>query len=138
MKRSGKEARKIRWGIPPPPCFCASVTNKEVIAQKCAISALAERTLGRKVGKKTERGGYPIPGIWQSVRKWLNAKEFDGHCVLKCEESVRKQWEVKELNEVKGIEEAELPFAKYALGKEAAVAASRRFIRDAKTALRRG
>jgi hypothetical protein len=48
-------------------------------------------------GRETEtlwrvrRGGYPIPGILQSVRKRLIAKEFEETDVLKCEASVRKK-----------------------------------------------
>jgi hypothetical protein len=78
--------------------------------------------------------GYPIPGILQSVRKWLNARGIDGHGVWKCEASVRKE------------KEAPLPFdrGKKELEKtralqEAVWAASRRFPpRRAKAAFPRG
>ncbi len=36
------------------------VTSKGVIAQKCAIRALAERTPGSRAGNKIEGGGIPV------------------------------------------------------------------------------
>jgi hypothetical protein len=55
----------------------ASVARKGVIAKKCAIGALAERTLREGLGNKIEEGGYPIPGILQSVRKRLITEELE-------------------------------------------------------------
>jgi hypothetical protein len=42
-------------------------------------------------------GGYPIPGILQSVRKRLNSKGLEETVVCKCEASVRKGLERKDL-----------------------------------------
>jgi hypothetical protein len=46
-------------------------------ARKCAIRALGKRTLGKGGENKMEGGGYPIPGILQSVRKRLVSKELE-------------------------------------------------------------
>ena len=43
------------------------------------------------VGNKIEGGGYPIPGILQSVRKRLIAKELEETGARKCDASVRKE-----------------------------------------------
>jgi hypothetical protein len=69
----------------------ASVASKGFIATKCAIRALAERTLGKGAKNKMEGGGYPIPGILKSVRKRVISKELEETVVLKCEASVRKE-----------------------------------------------
>jgi hypothetical protein len=71
------------------------------------------------------RGGYPIPGILQSVRKGLIAKELEETVAFKCEASVRKGWKTKELEEKGEVQGT-------------ACTESRRLIRDAKIAFRRG
>jgi hypothetical protein len=70
--------------------FFGCVANKGVVAQKCAIRAFLERTLRKRVEIKIEGGGYPIPGILQSVRKGLIAKELEETVAFNCEASVRK------------------------------------------------
>jgi hypothetical protein len=75
--------------------------------------------------ENSEGGGYPIPGILQSVRKCLISKELEKTVAFKCEASVRRELEAKELEEKEQVQEA-------------AWAAPRRFIRDAKAAFRRG
>jgi hypothetical protein len=83
----------------------ATVARKGVIAQKCAIRALVERSLGKRVGNKIEGGGYPIPGILQSVRKSLISKELRETVAFKCEASVRNGKKPKELRGEKfGVE----------------------------------
>jgi hypothetical protein len=62
---------------PLPPMKCASKAREGLIAQKSAISALTERILRKTVGNKIAGGGYPIPGILQSVRKRLSSKELE-------------------------------------------------------------
>jgi hypothetical protein len=92
----------------------ASVANKGVVTKKCAIGALAGRTPGtrrarswqERVGNKIEGGGYPIPGILQSVRKRLISRELEETVALKCEASVRKEKETKELEKIREVEEA--------------------------------
>jgi hypothetical protein len=76
------------------------------VARKRLNSEREIKEIGKNGVGKIEGGGYPIPGILQSVRKWLIAEEFDGHSVSKCEESVRKEKEVKGLNEATEVQEA--------------------------------
>jgi hypothetical protein len=53
-----------------------------------------------------EGGGYPIPGILQSVRKRLISRELGETSAFKCDASVRKEKEVKELKEIEDVKEA--------------------------------
>jgi hypothetical protein len=67
------------------------VTNKAVSAQFVRIFGLAEHTLVKKVENKIEGGGYPIPGILQSVRNSLISKELEETVPSKYEASVRNR-----------------------------------------------
>jgi hypothetical protein len=51
---------------------CASVTSKGVIAQKCAIRALAERTPGNRAENKIEGGGIPVRRDGKSLEEHEN------------------------------------------------------------------
>src|SRR5258707_3808938 len=51
---------------------CASVTNKGVIAPKCAIGALAERTPGNRAGNEIEGGGIPVRRDGKSLEEHEN------------------------------------------------------------------
>lgn len=68
------------------PTKNVSVESKGFIAGKCAKGALILRSwsaegetkgIGKNAIKKIERGGYPIPGVLQSVRKRLIGKELE-------------------------------------------------------------
>jgi hypothetical protein len=95
----------------------ASVAMKGLVAEKCAIRALAERTLGKRVDRKLDGGGYPIPGILQSVRKSLISKVLGETSAFKCEASVRKRLISKELRQTFTLrcelgEKSPLPFGR--------------------------
>jgi hypothetical protein len=56
------------------------------------LSGKALRGSGQEgAGNKIEGGGYPIPGILQSVRKRLISKELEETAAFNCEVSVRKE-----------------------------------------------
>jgi hypothetical protein len=134
--------------------FFGCVVSKGVIVhpslrlgtRKSAIRALVR---GKRVENKMEGGGYPIPGILQCVRKRLSSKELEEAVVFKCGASVRNRLIAKDLRETFTLKCAASGKAPLPLGRgkkeleetekveEAAWAASRRFIRDAKAALRR-
>jgi hypothetical protein len=48
---------------------------------------------------KIEGGGYPIPGILQSVRKRLSSRELEETVAFKCDASVRNRLIAKDLRE---------------------------------------
>jgi hypothetical protein len=68
--------------------FFGCVANTGVNTKERAFLA---RPRGWGVENKIEGGGYPIPGILQSVRKRLIAKGLEKTVAFKCEASVRKK-----------------------------------------------
>ena len=84
---------------PLPPVFAHPSNPVEA-------SEWQTKKIGENAVEKMERGGYPIPGILQSVRKRLIAKELDGTLVSKCEASVRKEQKARELEEIEEVQEA--------------------------------
>jgi hypothetical protein len=71
-----------------------------LVARNRAIRALLKRDLGERVENKIEGGGYPIPGILQSVRNRLILKELEKTVAFKCGSGVRNRLISKELREI--------------------------------------